>query len=109
MEETNISKVAEEIKEATDEELKKKIEEWYERIHTQSMRLGAKYIAAGTLGAIQKNLNKAKPSLRDYERCIKDIRKIIAVQLTEQNDSEETIVEEKENDGTTESNDNTNS
>lgn len=108
MEETNISKVAEEIKEATDEELKQKIEEWYERIHTQSMRLGAKYIAAGVFGAIQANLRKAKPSLRDYERCIKDIRKIIAVQLTTQNDSEETM-EENENDGTTESNDNSNS
>lgn len=109
MEEKNISKVAEEIKEATDEELKKKIEEWYERIHTQSMKLGAKYIAAGVFGAIQANLRKAKPSLRDYERCIKDIRKIIAVQLTQQKDSEENIMEENTDDRTTESNDNTNS
>ena len=98
MEETNISKVAEEIKEATDEELKKKIEEWYERIHTQSMRLGAKYIAAGVFGAMQANLHKAKPSLRDYERCIKDIRKIIAVQLTQQNDLEEVVTEETSDD-----------
>ena len=81
MEETNISKVAEEIKEATDEELKQKIEEWYERIHTQSMRLGAKYISAGVFGAIQTNLRKAKPSLRDYKRMTDEIIKIISVQL----------------------------
>lgn len=104
-EETNISKAAEEIRNATDEELKKVIEGWYERTRTDGMRIGAKYIAAGVLGAIQKNLRKqngAKASLRDYQRCIDDISKIIAVQLTPQNDLEETesneATEEAKND-----------
>ena len=70
------------------------------------MRLGAQFIAAACFGAIQKNLSKPKPSLRDYERCIKDIRKIIAVQLTKQNDAQETEVneamEETSNDRTAE-------
>ena len=105
-EEVNMSEVVDEIKNANEEELRKFIEEWYERTRTDGMRLGAKYIAAGVFGAIQTNLNKQKPSLRDYERCIKDVRKIVAVQLTKQNDSEKTVteevVEEVTNDGTAE-------
>ena len=93
-----------EIKNANEEELRKFIENWFERTRTDGMRLGAKMIAAGVFGAIQKNLGKkAKVSLRDYERCIKDIRKIISVQLTRQNDSETNkVVEETANDGTAE-------
>ena len=105
-EEVNMSEVVDEIKNANEEELRKFIEGWYERTRTDGMRLGAKFIAAGVFGAIQANLNKQKPSLRDYERCIKDIRKIVAVQLTKQNDSEETkteeVTEEVANDGTAE-------
>ena len=105
-EEVNMSEVVDEIKNANEEELRKIIEGWYERTRTDGMRIGAKYIAAGIFGAIQANLNKQKPSLRDYERCIKDIRKIIAVQLTRQNDSAETVTEEVTeevaNDGTAE-------
>lgn len=42
------------------------------------------------MGKIQKHLDKpGKSSLRDYERCIADIKKILIVQLTQQNDSEE--------------------
>lgn len=103
VEDVDMSVVVDEIKNANEEELRKFIEGWFERTRTDGMRLGAKMIAAGTFGAIQKNLNKAKPSLRDYERCIKDIRKIIAVQLTKQNDSETNeVVEETINDGTAE-------
>lgn len=105
-EEVNMSEVVDEIKNANEEELRKFIEGWYERTRTDGMRIGAKYIAAGIFGAIQVNLNKQRPSLRDYERCIKDIRKIIAVQLTRQNDSEKTVTEEVTeevaNDGTME-------
>lgn len=105
-EEVNMSEVVDEIKNANEEELRKFIEGWYERTRTDGMRLGAKFIAAGVFGAIQANLNKPRPSLRDYERCIKDIRKIVAVQLTKQNDSEETkteeVTEEVVNDGTAE-------
>ena len=105
IEDVDMTEVVEEIKNANEEELRKFIEGWFERTRTDGMRLGAKMIVAGVLGAIQKNLNKAKPSLRDYERCVKDIRKIIAVQLTKQNDSEtDEVVEETTNDGTMEDN-----
>lgn len=112
-EENNMSEVISEIKNATEEDIKEVVEKWFEKTRTDGMRLGAQFIAAGCFGAIQKNLNKAKPSLRDYERCIKDIRKIIAVQLSKQNNSEKTttneVVEENTNDGTAEQNDNSNS
>lgn len=102
-EEVKMSKVVEEIKNASEEELRKLIESWFETTRTDGMKLGAKFIAAAVFGAIQKNLNKAKPSLRDYERCIKDIRKITDVQLTKRNDSEANeVVEETTDDGTAE-------
>ena len=105
-EEVKMSEVVEEIKNASEEELRKLIEGWFEKTRTDGMKLGAKFIAAAVFGAIQKNLNKkAKASLRDYERCIKDIRKITDVQLTKQNDSEANeVVEETTNDGTMEDN-----
>jgi hypothetical protein len=94
--------ILDDIKNKNEDELHKVIEKWYNKIHTQSMRLGAKYISAGIFGAIQKHLNKQSPSLRDYERCIKDIRKIIAVQLTVQNDDAKETTEDTTNDRTTE-------
>jgi hypothetical protein len=94
--------ILDDIKNKNEDELHKVIEEWYNKIHTQSMRLGAKYISAGIFGAIQKHLNKQSPSLRDYERCIKDIRKIIAVQLPVQNDDAKETTEDTTNDRTTE-------
>ena len=105
MEENLIASAVEELKGANEEELKKVIESWYNEIHTQSMRIGAKYIASGALGIINKHTKKAgKVSLRDYERCVAELLKMIYVQLkTQQNDSEE------QNDGTTESVSDTNS
>lgn len=107
-EETNMKEVIEEIKSADEDELKKVIEQWFETTRTAGMKLGAKFISAAIFGVIKKHIKKTgKVSLRDYQRCIDEIIKIIAVQLTEQNDSEEvaeenTIVEETSNDGTTE-------
>lgn len=90
-EEVKMSEVMDEIKHATEDELHKLIEAWFERTRTDGLRLGAKYVALGILGAIQKNLNKTKPSLRDYERCIKDIRQIVAVPIATSTEvSEET-------------------
>jgi hypothetical protein len=102
-----MAEVIEEIRSADEESLRKVIEDWFERTRTQSMKIGAYYISAGIFGVIQKHIRKktgAKASLRDYQRCIDEIIEIISVQLTQQND-----LEENENDGTTESNDNTNS
>lgn len=99
-EETKVSEAMAEIKNANEDELRKVISDWYERTRTDGMRIGAKMIAAAVFGAIRNNLNKQRPSLRDYERCMKDIRKVIDVLLTQQNDSE--VTEEVNNDGTAE-------
>lgn len=111
MAEENIKEVVEEIKEADEETLRDTIEKWFESTRTAGMKIGAQYISAAIFGVAQKHLKKkAKASLRDYQRCMDEILKIISVQLTTQNNSEETeTVEETTNDGTTESNDNTNS
>ena len=95
----NINEITEEIKNNTDEQLKDVIEKWYEKIHIQSIKIGAQYILAAIFGVIQKNIvKKAKPSLRDYKRMTEEIIKIVSVQLkqqdTEQNDSEEVTEEE---------------
>jgi O-acetyl-ADP-ribose deacetylase (regulator of RNase III) len=97
-EETNIKDVVQEIKEASEEDLKKVIEQWFESTRTAGMKIGAQYISAGIFGVIQKHIKKkAKPSLRDYQRCMDEIIKIISVQLTQQNDSKK-VVEEVVND-----------
>ena len=102
MAEQNMSEVIEEIKGVSEEELKKVIEEHFEAVRTQGMKIGAAYIAAAVMGKFKKHLEKAgKTSLRDYERCVADIKKMLAVQLTQQNDSKETT-EEVINDGTAE-------
>lgn len=97
-EETNMKDVVQEIKEASEEDLKKVIEQWFESTRTAGMRIGAQFISAGIFGVIQKHIKKkAKPSLRDYQRCMDEIIKIISVQLTQQNDSKK-VVEEVVND-----------
>ena len=99
MAETNIQEAVKEIKESNEESLQKVIEDWFERTRNQSMKIGAQYISAAIFGVISKHIiKKAKPSLRDYKRCIDEIIKIVSVQLnqqnTEQNDSEVDTVKE---------------
>lgn len=101
MEEINMQEVVEEIKGASEDELKQVIEQWFESTRTQGLKLGATYISAAIFGVIQKHIKKktgAKASLRDYQRCMDEIIKIISVQLTTQNDSEENVTEEVSND-----------
>lgn len=94
-EENVVSKAMDEVKNANEDELKKIIEDWFERTRTDGLKIGAQFIAAAVMGKIEKHLSKpGKASLRDYERCIADIKKILIVQLTKQNDSEETSVTE---------------
>lgn len=108
--ELNMSAVVDEIKKANEDELREVIERWFESTRTDGLKIGAKYVSAAIFGVIQKHLKKkAKPSLRDYQRCIDEIINIISVQLTIQNDSSETTTEDNTDDGTAESNDNTNS
>lgn len=104
MEDTNMKEVVEEIKGATEDELKEVMEEWFRQTRTAGMKIGAQYISAAIFGVIKKHIKKgagAKPSLRDYQRCVEGISEIISVQLTQQNDSEE-VTEEEVNDGTAE-------
>lgn len=104
MAEENIKEVIEEIKGADEETLRSTVEKWFESTRTQGLKIGAQYISAAIFGVIQKHLKKkAKPSLRDYQRAVDEILNIVSVQLTRQNDSEEsaeenTVVEETLND-----------
>ncbi|MEE1084320.1 MAG: hypothetical protein UH850_11405 [Paludibacteraceae bacterium] len=105
MEETKMSAVVDEIKNADAENLKKVIEDWLERTRTDGMKLGAYFVSAAVAGAIEKNLKDGmNSSHRDFERAIKRVLEIVSVQLkqeeTQQNDSEK--VAEVANDGTTE-------
>lgn len=85
----NMSEVVDEIKGANEDKLKKVIEKHFEAVRTQGMKIGATYIAAAVMGKFKKHLDKpGKTSLRDCERCIADIKQMLAVQLTQQNDSE---------------------
>ena len=92
MAEQNMSEVIAEVRNASDEELKKIIEEHFEAVRVQGMKIGAQFISAAVMGAIDKNLKDGmKSSHRDFERAIKRIIEIVSVQLkqeTVQNDSE---------------------
>ena len=93
---TNMSAVIDEIKSADEESLRKVIEDWFESTRTDGMKIGAQFIAAGVMGKFKKHLEKpGKISLRDYERCFTDIKKMLLVQLTEQNDSTENNTSEE--------------
>lgn len=97
MEENKIQEVVEEIKSAKDEEIRSTIEKWFEQTRNQGLKIGASYIAAAVAGVMEKHLKKGKDaSKRDLERCVRDIYKIVSVQLTQQNDLEDN------NDGTEE-------
>lgn len=98
-EETNIKEVVEEIKNANEDELRKVIEDWFESTRTSGMKIGAQLISVAIFDVIKKHTKKAgKVSLNDYRRMTDEIVKIIAVQLTEQNDLTESTVEEASND-----------
>ena len=107
MAEEVVSKAMDEIKNASEDELKKVIEGWFEQTRTQGMKIGAQFISAAVYGAIEKNLKKgSQSSLRDYQRAIKRVVEIVSVQLTQQNDltvaENNEVVEETINDGTAE-------
>lgn len=102
MEEVNMSAVMDEIKNANEDELRKVIEDWFEKTRTDGLKIGAQFISAAIYGAIEKNLKKgANSSLRDYQRAVKRIIEIVSVQLkqdeTQQNDL---TTEEVVDDGT---------
>lgn len=101
-EEVKVSEAISEIKNASEEELKAIIEQWYEKTRTDGLKIGAKMISAATYGIIKNHLIKAqKPSLRDYKRCVDEILKLISVQLSNETEENE-LVEEHTDDGTAE-------
>lgn len=98
-EETNMKEVVEEIRGASEDELKQTIGKWFEKTRNDGLKLGAKMISLVVIDTIKKHTKKAgKVSLNDYRRMTDEIIKIISVQLTQQNDSEETATEETSND-----------
>lgn len=98
--EVNITEVADEIKNKSDEELRKTIEEWYEKTRTQGMKLGAQMISAAVAGVIEKNLNKKQnPSLRDYKRMTDSIIKIVSVQIKQMSTEQNNLKTTENNDG----------
>ena len=103
VEEVKASEVIEEIKNATESELKETIEKWYEQTRTDGMRIGAKFISAAVMGAIDKNLKSGmNSSHRDFERAIKKIIEIVSVQLKQETVQNDLKTEEATNDGTSE-------
>ena len=103
MAEQNMSEVIEEIKSASDEELKKVIEEHFEAVRTQGMKIGAQFISAAVMGAINKNLKDGmNSSHRDFKRAIKRIYEIISVQLKEETVQNDLSAEDANDDRTAE-------
>jgi hypothetical protein len=105
-EDITMSKIIDEVKNTSEDDLKKIIEEHFETVRTQGMKIGATYLAAAISGVIEKNLKKGKDSsLRDYQRAIKRIMEIVSVQLkrdeTQQNDLKESndVIEEPNDNG----------
>lgn len=101
-EEIKMSEVIDEVKSANEEELKNVIEEHFEAVRVQGMKIGAGYISAAVYGAIEKNLKKgSQSSLRDYQRAIKRIMEIVSVQLKQQETQQNDLnTEETADDGT---------
>ena len=100
-EKLDMSEVVNEIKGASEEEIREIVEQWFERTRTDGMHLGAYFISAAVLDAIDKNLKDGmNSSHRDFKRAIKRVVEIISVQLkkdTVQNDldTEENVDDEQ--------------
>ena len=93
--EANIAEVANEIKNKSDEELKKTIEQWYEKTRTQGLKLGARMICTAGTDILTKHIGKKdKPSLRDYKRATEELIHLFPIPIkqaeTEQNNLETT-------------------
>lgn len=104
MEDVKMSEVIEEVRNASEEELRTVIEDHFGQMRTQGMKIGARYISVAIYEIIKKHIQKktgAKVSMRDYQRCVDEIIKVISVQLTQQNDLMENA-EDNSDDGTSE-------
>lgn len=103
VENTNMSDVIDEIKGASEEELKEIITRWFDSTRIGGMRLGAYMIAAAVSDTINKNLKDGMSSShRDFERAIKRVLEIVSVQLKQRETVQNDLVEEAADDRTTE-------
>ena len=101
-EKLNMADVVNEIKGASEDELREVVERWFEQTRTSGMKIGAAFISAAVYGAIEKNLQKnSKPSLNDCRRAVKRIIEIVSIQLNQQETAQNDL-EEVANDGTAE-------
>lgn len=80
-----------ELQDADGTKLNEVVERWFESTRNDGIKIGARFISAAVAGVMQKHLKKGKDaSKRDLERCVRDIYKIVSVQLnTQQNDLED--------------------
>lgn len=102
-EKNNMSEVINEIKGASEEELKAIIESHFENVRTQGMKIGAYFISAAVMDAIDKNLKQGvNSSHRDYQRAIKRVVEIVSVQLKQETVQNDLESEAASNDGSTE-------
>lgn len=98
--EVNISEVAEEIKNANDEELKKTIENWYEKTRTQGLKLGARMICAAGTDILTKHIGKKdKPSLRDYKRATEELIHLFTIPIKQAETEQNNLETPENNDG----------
>ena len=104
MEETKMSAAIDEIKGASEKELREVIERWFESTRTDGLKLGAYFISSAVCDAINKNLkNGMNSSHRDFQRAIKRVMEIVSVPLKQHETVQNDLgVEEVENDGTAE-------
>lgn len=96
----NMTEAIEEIKNASEEELREVIERWFEQTRTSGMKIGASLISAAVYDAINKNLKDGmNSSLRDFKRAIMRVYAIVSVQLKQEETVQNDLnVEEVTND-----------
>lgn len=102
-EEIKMSEVVNEVKNASEEELREVVEKLFEKTRTDGIKLGAYMISAAVYDAISKNLTKGmNSSLRDFQRAIKRTLEIVSVQLKQETVQNDLNTEEATDDGTAE-------
>lgn len=102
-EEMKMSEVVNEVKNASEEELREVVEKWFEKTRTDGLKLGAYMISAAVYDAISKNLTKGmNSSLRDFQRAIKRTLEIVSVQLKQETVQNDLNTEEATDDRTAE-------
>ena len=102
-EKLKMSEVVDEIKSASEEELREVVEHWFEQTRTAGMKVGASFISIAVMDAIEKNLKDGmNSSHRDFKRTIQRLVEIVSVQLKQRTVQNDLNTEEKVDDRTAE-------